>query len=106
MSRTFPFLLISIIAFALGGCAADRTYVRRSEPAPPPGAMDINSASAADLALLPGIGSATAEKIVGFRDEYGPFRRTEHLLLVDGISERKFRAIRRLIKAAKPSKER
>lgn len=53
-------------------------------------AIDLNSADAGTLQKLPGIGTKTAEKIIIFRERNGPFRRIEHLMLVDGVSERKF----------------
>jgi competence protein ComEA len=48
---------------------------------------------------LPGIGDTLAHRIVEFRDQNGPFRRPEGLLLVPGISEKKFREIRTLVKS-------
>lgn len=38
-----------------------------------------------------------AERIVAHRAQYGPFRRAEHLMMVRGISDRKFRAIQSMI---------
>jgi competence protein ComEA len=55
--------------------------------------MDLNASDARELEKLSGIGSKSAAKIVEFRDRHGPFRRPEHLMLVDGISERKFLVI-------------
>ena len=55
--------------------------------------LNINTASASELEKLPGIGKVMAERIVTYRAEYGPFRRPEHLMMVRGISDRKFRAI-------------
>ena len=59
--------------------------------------VNINSASAGELAALPGIGQVLAERIVTHRSKHGPFRRIEHVMLVRGISERKFLAIQPLI---------
>lgn len=59
--------------------------------------LDINKASVAELSRLPGIGKIMAERIVDHRLRYGNFRRKEHLLMVRGISERKFRALSPLI---------
>jgi competence ComEA-like helix-hairpin-helix protein len=56
--------------------------------------ININTASTEQLATLPGIGEAIAERIVVHREQYGPFRRPEHLMMVRGISDQKFRAIR------------
>ena len=55
--------------------------------------LNINTASASELEKLPGVGRVIAERIVTYRAEYGPFRRAEHLMMVRGISDRKFRAI-------------
>ena len=59
--------------------------------------LNINLATVRELETLPGIGKVTAERIVAHRERYGPFRRPEHLMMVEGISDRKFRALRELI---------
>ena len=59
--------------------------------------ININRASAGELEALPGIGRAIAERIVAHRSQHGPFRRVEHVMLVRGISERKFLDIQKLI---------
>jgi competence protein ComEA len=59
--------------------------------------VNINSASVSDLEKLPGIGKVLAERIVEHRENYGPFRRAEHLLMVRGISDRKFREIQQML---------
>lgn len=56
--------------------------------------ININTASAYELEKLPGIGKALAASIVAHRERYGRFRRVEHLLLVRGISDRRFREMR------------
>jgi competence protein ComEA len=60
-------------------------------------AIDINNANAVELQRLPGIGKVLAARIVAHREQYGRFRRAEHLMMVRGISERKFREMRALI---------
>jgi len=59
--------------------------------------IDINLASAAELQALPGIGPATADKIVADREANGPFTTPEDIVRVAGIGEKKFEAIRDLI---------
>ena len=59
--------------------------------------ININTASAAELEKLPGVGRVLAERIIEHREQYGPFRRPEHLIIVRGISDRRFRALRELI---------
>jgi competence protein ComEA len=61
--------------------------------------VNINDASPAELEKLPGIGRGLAARIVAHRAEYGRYRRPEHLMMVRGISDRRFRALRPLIKA-------
>ena len=61
--------------------------------------IDINTAPANELETLPGIGKSLAARIIEHRDKYGPFRRPEHLIIVRGISDKRFRTIRDLITA-------
>src|SRR5947199_7318125 len=56
--------------------------------------ININTASVKELEKLPGIGKGLAERIVEHREKYGPFRRPEHLIMVRGISDKRFRALR------------
>ena len=56
--------------------------------------ININTASPEELEKLPGIGRGLAARIVAHRKEYGRFRRPEHLMMVRGISDRRFRALR------------
>ncbi len=49
--------------------------------------LDINTASAADLAGLPGIGQSKAEAILAYRSVHGPFSSAEELLEVAGIGQ-------------------
>lgn len=54
------------------------------------GKININTAGAKELDAIPGIGPATAEKIIAFRNEKGPFNRPEDIKQVPGIGEKKF----------------
>lgn len=56
--------------------------------------ISLNRASREELEALPGIGPSLAARIVEQRECYGPFRRAEHLMLVRGISERRFTRLR------------
>ncbi|MDQ3474439.1 MAG: helix-hairpin-helix domain-containing protein [Acidobacteriota bacterium] len=63
-----------------------------------PHRVEINTASASELEKLPGIGKGLAERIVAHREQHGPFRRVEHLMMVPGISEKKFRELQRWVR--------
>jgi competence protein ComEA len=60
--------------------------------------ININTATPAELERLPGIGPSLAARIIEQRTRYGPFRRVEHLLIIPGISERRFAEMRPYIK--------
>lgn len=49
--------------------------------------VDINTADAAMLEMLPGIGATKAAAIVAYRDENGPFSTVADLGMVKGIGE-------------------
>ena len=57
------------------------------------GKVNINTASAAQLDALPGVGASTAEKIIADRDANGPFKVIEDLKRVSGIGDKKFAAL-------------
>lgn len=52
--------------------------------------VNINSADAAQLALLPRVGPALAARIVEHRETNGPFESTADLVLVRGIGEKTY----------------
>lgn len=58
------------------------------------GVVSLNSASAAELTALPGVGQATAAAIVAHREANGPFTSVEQLMDVRGIGPAKFEAMR------------
>jgi len=75
--------------------AATQNQILSENPAPT--RININTASAEELEKLPGIGRGFAARIVEHREKYGPFRRPEHLIMVRGLSDKRFRALRDLI---------
>jgi len=60
--------------------------------------ININTASLDELTHIPHIGEKVAAKIIQHREQNGPFRRVEHLMLIQGISDKRFRKIRPLVK--------
>lgn len=99
---TALFAALTLVWFLLpGGEPAAPTLVepahslRAAEPPRNPEApgilegerLDLNTASAADLTRLPGIGEKRARDIVAWREAHGGFETEEGLMEVDGIGE-------------------
>lgn len=60
--------------------------------------ININRATVNELKTLPGIGEATAQRIVEYRRKNPPFRRIEELLIIRGISRNRLEQIRHRIR--------
>ena len=58
------------------------------------GPVNINTATATELEMLPGIGPKTAEAIVEYREANGPFETIEDIMGVSGIGEGIFEKIK------------
>jgi comEA protein len=56
--------------------------------------VNLNSATAAQIASLPGIGPKTAELVVQYRTKNGPFKKIEEVMNVRGIGEKSFLKIK------------
>jgi len=61
-------------------------------------AININTASAAELEKLPHVGEQTAKEIIEHRAKFGRFRKPEHLMFVRGISDERFRELKNTVK--------
>jgi competence ComEA-like helix-hairpin-helix protein len=88
--------LISIARLALSPTAD--TFAE-----PPQFLTDINSAPAAELALLPGIGPQLAARIVAQRQSQGPFTSADDLLRVHGIGPKTLQQLRPLVICSEPA---
>jgi competence protein ComEA len=62
----------------------------RSEARPAAATINLNTATAAELEKLPGIGQKVAARIVEYREKNGPFKKVEELMNVQGIGEKSF----------------
>jgi competence protein ComEA len=59
--------------------------------------INMNTATAAELEALPGVGEVIAARIVAYREQTGPFRSVDDLINVEGISDRAIDKIRELV---------
>ena len=77
-----------------------RSSVIEVTPSPAPkDCLDLNTASAKELAELPGIGTVLAERIVEYRRTVGRFRYPYEITNVAGIDEKIYAALRDRITA-------
>ncbi|MBK8466583.1 MAG: helix-hairpin-helix domain-containing protein [Chloracidobacterium sp.] len=95
----YRIILILILFSLMAGCTSRVVYDEQIIVATTPSSLNINTATAKELEALPYIGRKTAEKIIEFREDNGPFRRVEHLMQIRGISEKRFLEIQQFLKA-------
>lgn len=92
-------VLIAVIIAAFSACSTRIEYDRTPVFTPSQNPININTASVDEIEKLPGIGRKTAESIIIYRTENGPFRRVEHLMLIRGVSEARFMKLQPYIRA-------
>jgi competence protein ComEA len=72
-------------AAAAGDAGADDAPAKKRSPKELTGKLNVNTASEDQLMLLPGVGPAMSERIVGYRTKNGAFKRIADLRKVKGI---------------------
>ena len=77
-----------------------------SMKAAPSGPVNLNTATAAQLEALPGIGARTAALIVEYRQKNGGFKKIEELMNVRGVGEKSFLKLKPLITVTPPKVDR
>ena len=78
---------------AIGNLGLDK------EAAPKP--ININRANSEELQQVPGIGPATAEKILQMRKSYGAFKSIDDLLSIRGIGKKRLEKMRKYLTISK-----
>jgi competence ComEA-like helix-hairpin-helix protein len=70
---------------------------------PPLHPINLNTATAAQLQEVPGIGPVTADKILKMRKSYGPFKSVDDLRAIKGIGPKRLDKMRKYLTVAKPT---
>src|SRR3982074_1287565 len=99
---------VALVVLVFSSCKPDRDVknTNRAEPSPEPvgqtssarsipqkPCLNLNIATAEELTKLPGIGEVIAKRIIDYRERNGQFRRPEEIIITQGLSEKKYRAI-------------
>ena len=77
-----------------GGISAPRADGSEGSPAGP---IHLNSASVEQLETIPGVGPVTAQRILDFREQNGPFQSVDELDAVSGIGPKRLEQMRDLV---------
>jgi competence protein ComEA len=89
MRKSLNLLVAALVVLAVAGSALAATPAT----ATPTGVVNINTADAAQLALLPHVGAKAAQRVVDYRHEHGPFKKTADLMQVRGFGEKSFQRL-------------
>ena len=83
-----------ISAESSGGASTETTTATGSASASNSGKVNINTADAAGLQQISGIGPSKAQKIIAYREQNGKFKSIEDLTNVSGIGEKTLASIK------------
>lgn len=95
-------MLIAALSFASASPLIAEGAQRSSKPvaAAATDVINLNTATSAQIATLPGIGPKTADLIVQYRTKNGAFKKIEEIMNVRGVGEKSFLKLRSRITVA------
>ena len=91
---------IAAIALSITSLSAQDRAPAAKAVAAPAAPVNLNTASAEQLATIPGVGLKTAERIIEYREKNGGFKKVEDLMNVRGVGEKSFLKMKPLITVA------
>ncbi|CAN5880271.1 N/A [soil metagenome] len=106
-------LMMALGAFVIMGIVASAPVAAQEKPAArpvkaaaaPAAPVNLNTATQAQLETLPGIGAASAKRIIEYRDKNGKFKKVEELMNVKGIGEKSFLKLKPMITVGAPASD-
>lgn len=103
-------MMTRIMMAAIAAIALSAPAVSAQSKAPAPKAaataaspVNLNTATAEQLATIPGVGPKMAERIIDYRQKNGGFKKVEDLMNVTGVGEKSFLRMKPLITVGTPS---
>ncbi len=95
--RRFAIRIPLILCLLFSTCV----FAKKKPPAQP---VNINTANSEQLQTVPGIGPATAEKILQMRKSYGAFKSVDDLLAIRGLGPKRLEKMRKYLTVGKTPK--
>lgn len=81
---------LHVVALTLVMLSLSAAAIAAEPSGAPAGVVNINTAEASQLSLLPRIGEKAAQRIIDYRTEHGPFKKATDLMQVKGIGAKTF----------------
>ena len=91
------FFLIVLVVFLIGPISVIQVSAGDVEK------ININTATAEELKRLNGVGSKYADRIIAYREKFGPFKASEDIMHVSGIGLKTFEKNREVIIVEEPT---
>jgi competence protein ComEA len=106
MTRTLTACLLVVALCSVPLPAQEGSGRKPAAQAAATAVVNLNTATASQLESLPGVGKATAERIIEYRQKNNGFKKIEELMNVRGIGEKSFLTLKPLITVSSPRTER
>jgi len=91
---------LAAVLFAMPSVAAQGKTSKPKATASAAAPVNLNTATAAELQALPGVGASTAKLIIDHRQKTGGFKKVEELMNIKGIGEKSFLKLKPMVTVA------